>query len=450
MRLPLLSRFAVVAAVAVGLLIPLSMIRDKVAERRDRAAAVQKSFADETSGPQALAGPVLALTCEETYVDERVVHQENGKPVTVREQKQRPCPLGLFLPTQLAIDGNVPIQTRHRGIYPIHLYEANLDLSGKFDLPPAPAQDGLRREWKEAYLLLAISDVRGIKNAPQAQIAGGSHEFLPGTLDARFKSGLHAPIGSYSSLKELEFKVQLALAGTVRLQIAPVGRLNEIRIASSWPHPSFVGGYSPDQRAISAQGFSASWRVSQFATGGSSFWLDALAGDKLFSNARLIGIALVEPVNSYSMSYRATEYGFLFILLTFAAFGLVELVWGIRLHPMHYALTGSALAVFFLLLIALSEHIRFGVAYLAAAVACVALLSFYLKYPLQSAARTGVFAALFASLYGALYVLLRSEDHSLLLGSLLVFGVLAAVMMLTRKLDWSQFSRRLTPASADA
>jgi inner membrane protein len=453
MRFPLLLRFAIVAGVAVALLIPLSMIRDKVAERRDRAAAVQKSFADETSGPQVLAGPLLALTCEETYVDERVVHQTDGKPVTVREDKQRPCPLGLFLPTHLAIAGNVPLQTRHRGIYPIHLYEAALDLSGKFDVPPAPPQDGFRRIWKEAYLLLAISDVRGIKNAPSALIAGGSHEFLPGTIDARFKSGLHAPIGGYEDLKrepELGFRILLALAGTVRLQIAPVGRLNEIQIASAWPHPSFMGGYSPDQRTISSQGFTASWRVSQFATGGTSFWLDALASDKLFSNARLLGAALVEPVNAYSMSYRATEYGFLFVLLTFAAFGLVELVWGVKLHPMHYALTGSALAVFFLLLIALSEHIHFGWAYLGASVACVALLTFYLKYPLGSSARTTLFAALFASLYGALYVLLKSEDHSLLLGSLLVFGVLAAVMLLTRKLDWTQFSRRLHPAAAAA
>jgi inner membrane protein len=56
-------------------------------------------------------------------------------------------------------------------------------------------------------------------------------------------------------------------------------------------------------------------------------------------------------------------------------------------------------------------------------------------------ARTAAFGALFSALYGALYVLLRSEDHSLLLGALLVFGMLAAVMILTRKLDWAALAR---------
>ena len=173
------------------------------------------------------------------------------------------------------------------------------------------------------------------------------------------------------------------------------------------------------------------------------------AAGQLFSSPRLLGVALLEPVNPYSMSFRAMEYGFLFVLLTFAAFSLVELVWGVKLHPVQYALTGSALAVFFLLLISLSEHIRFGVAYLAAAGACVALLTLYLRHPLGSAWRTALFGALFAGLYAALYVLLRSEDHSLLLGSLLVFGVLAAVMLLTRKLDWSALSSRLRQPLAD-
>jgi inner membrane protein len=141
------------------------------------------------------------------------------------------------------------------------------------------------------------------------------------------------------------------------------------------------------------------------------------------------------------MSYRATEYGFLFVLLTFAAFVMVEVIWGVRLHLVQYALAGAALAVFFLLLIALSEHIRFGAGYIAAAGACVALLAYYLRHPLRSVARTAAFGALFSALYGALYVLLRSEDHSLLLGALLVFGMLAAVMILTRKLDWAALAR---------
>ncbi|HEX2198754.1 MAG TPA: cell envelope integrity protein CreD [Burkholderiales bacterium] len=440
MRFPLLGRFTVVAGVAIALLLPLSMIRDKLSERRDRADAVQKAFADQTSGAQALAGPLLALTCEETYVDERVVHQANGKPLTVRETKQRPCPTRLVLPAALRIEARAPVEQRWRGIYPIRLYRASLALSGSFELAEPPGEG---RAWKDAFLIVGISDVRGIKQAAGVRAGSRTLPFVPGPFDKRMGSGVHAPLGPYDELPQsFSFHAPLELAGTTRLDIAPLGGRNEIRIESSWRHPSFVGAYPPDRHAIGPGGFSADWRVDQLATGGNAFWREAAAAGRVFSGARLVGVELVEPVNPYSMSFRAMEYGFLFVLLTFAAFSLVELAGRVKLHPVQYALTGSALAVFFLLLISLSEHIRFGLAYLAAASACVALLAWYLRHVLAG--------VLFGALYAALYVLLQSEDHALLLGSLLVFGVLAAIMLLTRRLDWTALSGRLRQPLADA
>lgn len=447
MRFPLVGRFLIVAGVALALLVPLSLVGTKVAERRDRADAVRKAFAGETSGAQALAGPFLALTCEETYVDERVVHQANGKPLTVRETRQRPCPTRLVLPGELKVEASVPVEQRFRGIYPIQLYRASLALSGTLELP-APPDKG--RSWKEVYFVLGISDVRGIKDASGARINSRSVALLPGPFHDQISSGLHFPLGRYDDAsRTFAFHVPLQLLGTGRLSIAPVGSQNDVRIQSSWRHPSFVGAYMPDRREIGPGGFAASWRVNHLSTGGNAFWLESAGAGQLFESPRLLGFALVEPVNPYSMSYRATEYGFLFVLLTFAAFALVELVWGVRLHSVQYALTGSALAVFFLLLLSLSEHVRFGAAYVAAAGACVGLLTLYLRHPLGSAWRTALFGGLFVALYAALYVLLQSEDHSLVLGSLLVFSALATVMLTTRKTNWSALSGRLRQPLAD-
>jgi inner membrane protein len=448
MRFPIFTRFALVSGIALLLLVPLHLIRDKIAERQGRAAAVQQAFAQETSGSQAIAGPFLALRCEETYVDRTWVHPKEGPPQAVEKKKLRACPTALVPPKELTIAGEVPVEGRYRGIYPIRLYQATLELSGSFVVPPPPAQAGESTfVWKDAFVVLAISDVRGIKDATGSRIGAVSRDFMPGAGDTRIASGLHTSLGAASALKrELEFRIPLKISGTSGLALAPLGSQNDIRLASDWPHPSFTGGYSPDARDISDSGFTASWRVSHVATGGSPVWQEAAIGDKLFASSRLVGFSLVEPVNLYSTSYRATEYGFLFVLLTFAAFVLVEVIWGVRLHLVQYALAGLALAVFFLLLIALSEHVRFGWAYGAASAACVALLTYYLRHPLGNLARTTTFGALFAALYGALYVLLRSEDHSLLLGALLVFGVLAAVMILTRKIDWTELSRRLTLA----
>ena len=449
MRFPLFVRTAVILLIACALLVPLAMLQGKVLERGARADGVQRAFAEETSGAQVLAGPFLALTCEETYVDERVVHRENGKPLTVREKKQRPCDTALFLPRTLHVQGTLPIEQRFRGIYPIRLYRAGLQMSGEFERPAPPEEVGdTQRVWKEAYLVLAVSDVRGIRNIPVATLSGARREFAPGPRHAAIKSGLHADLGSYDSLAQAEalpFRFSLELTGTGNLSVAPVAGTNAIQLASQWPHPSFVGAFPPEQRDISPAGFSAAWKVNHFATGGNRFWRELAERGHLFASPRLVGVSLVEPVNPYSLAYRASEYGFLFVALTFAALLLVEVIWGVRLHPVQYLLVGSALAVFFLVLIALSEHIHFGWAYLCAASACVALLTYYLRHPLASATRTSMFAAIFAALYGALYVLLQSEDYALLLGALLVFAALATAMIATRRLDWAALSRRLAP-----
>uniref|UniRef100_UPI002FC6261A inner membrane CreD family protein n=1 Tax=Ramlibacter sp. TaxID=1917967 RepID=UPI002FC6261A len=84
----------------------------------------------------------------------------------------------------------------------------------------------------------------------------------------------------------------------------------------------------------------------------------------------------------------------------------------------------------------LAEHLAFARAYALAATACVALIGFYVSHVLHSWLRGGGFSVGLGALYAMLYALLSAEDYALLMGSLLVFGLLAAVMLLTRKLDW--------------
>src|SRR5262249_915606 len=136
--------------------------------------------------------------------------------------------------------------------------------------------------------------------------------------------------------------------------------------------------------------------------------------------AERIEVRFIDPIDIYSLSDRALKYGFLFVAITFGAFFAFEVLKRLAIHPAQYFLVGLALATFFLLLIALSEHIPFGIAYAVAACACILLQGFYLSAVLRSAARGASFAAMLTGLYGALYGLLVSEDDSLLLGSVLV------------------------------
>jgi inner membrane protein len=298
---------------------------------------------------------------------------------------------------------------------------------------------GFARVWKKAYHVISVSDPRGIRSATTSTSGSLSRSAAEGP-DQTF--AIQEELGDYAARRAGEtiaFGFRMQLAGTGSLHIAPVGDTTEIRMTSDWPHPSFSGGWSPDERTVAAQGFRATWRTTHLATGGQAVWSTLLRGDKGRLAQSAAGVSLFDPVNVYMLSYRAVEYGFLFILFTFAALALVETLSGLRLHPIQYALVGSAIAVFFLLLLALSEHIAFSTAYSCAAAACVLLITVYLRPALRSWARTLAMTALFGGLYAGLYVMLSSEDNALLLGSLMVFALLAVTMIATRKLDWSQF-----------
>jgi len=446
MRFPLLARIAAIAGVALAILLPIQMIDSKIAERSARADGVTAQFASETSGPQSIVGPLIAITCEETYVAEREI-MRGGKAETISETKTRACPTAFFTPRTFTANSVVPVETLHRGIYSIRTYRAQLEMQGEFEWPqPADADGGGQRKWKQAYVVTFVSDPRGIKTLSSSlgtQLLAGTGEPSLAPFSIRESLGPYAPRERGSVVP---FSYKMSIVGTSRFEIAPVGDRTEIRMSSNWPHPSFGANWSPDAREIGAKGFDATWRMTSVSTGGAAEW-NRLAVTGKLGDARGAGLGFFDPVNVYALSYRATQYAFLFVLFTFTALALAEVLGGVRLHPIQYALIGSALAVFFLLLIALSEHIPFAWAYTSAAGSCVALLVFYLRHPLGTLRRTALFLGMFVSLYASLYVLLRSEDHALLLGSLMVFALLAAVMISTRKFDWPSKAREWMAAA---
>ena len=237
-------------------------------------------------------------------------------------------------------------------------------------------------------------------------------------------------------------RMEFTLAGTESLSIVPVAESNRVAIQSTWPHPSFAGEFLPTERQVYPQdrGFEAQWEVSSLA---SQAQRQIRGMKEAGADVERITISLVDPVDVYTQVDRATKYGILFVLLTFVAFGLFELIKRLPIHPLQYLLVGLALAIFFLLLLSLSEHIAFWKAYLVSSAACIGLQFVYLSGVLRSWRLAGGFAVMLTALYGVLYGLLASEDTALLMGSLLLFGVLAAIMWITRKVDWYELGTSL-------
>src|SRR5205085_2932486 len=213
----------------------------------------------------------------------------------------------------------------------------------------------------------------------------------------------------------------LELGGSEAFSLAPLGADTTVAMRADWPHPSFQGRYLPARHEIDASGFSATWKVSRFAAAGAEGANCPLPCSRM---KEAIAVSFIEPVGVYQSLERASKYGFLFLGLTFAAFVLIELLRRLAIHPVQYTLVGLALAMFFLLFVALSEHIAFGAAYGIATTACVGVITIYLARVLRSAVVGIAFGAALAGLYGMLYALLKAEDYSLLGGATLLFALL--------------------------
>jgi len=323
-------------------------------------------------------------------------------------------------------------------------------------LPPGLGL-GLRRlaDEPKAEVVFGVSDPRGIRAFPEVKVDGAALEPRIGAGLSWLKHGFSVALPSNSAGRRVAVDVGLELLGTDRLMFLPIGAVTDVRLSSDWPHPSFVGAFLPDERNISARGFQAHWKLSRFATGVD----DAMAriqdgmnhGVPVIPDARGgvpgltttdLGVRFVQPVDVYAQSERAVKYGILFVFLTFVAFFLFEVLRRMAVHPIQYALCGAALALFFLLLVSLSEHLPFAFSYLIASGACVGLAAFYVGHVLRSVMRGVVFGGLLGTLYAFLYVILQSEDYALLLGALLLFAALAIVMIITRHVDWYRLSEQ--------
>jgi inner membrane protein len=446
MQRALLWKIALIGFVALLLQIPVEMIRGLVAERKQARDGVAAEIARGSSEAQRIVGPVLYVPWTRRSVESTTITDESGRSRTAGKEKIERGQIAL-LPDRLAIDGRIDLQEKHRSLYKVHLYTLNATLRGTFTLPPGlgvPEGPGTL-EWGRALLVLGIHDTRGIRDRVQVDWNGAQPALYPGGVDAAgAPNGIHADLGLLATGKSPathEFKIALSLLGTERLDIVPVGATTTVSLTSTWPHPSFTGRILPDAgTTLSKDGFTASWRTSHFATNLAQLHQRCLQSRQceLF-NQHSLGVSFIQPVDLYQTVERSVKYGFLFIGLTFATFFLFEVLKRLAIHPVQYALVGVALAIFFLLLISLSEHLGFAPAYAIAAGSCVALIGYYVGHVLKSMRRGAIFALALSALYGLLYVLLRMEDHALLMGSLLVFACVASAMVATRRVDWYAF-----------
>jgi inner membrane protein len=464
---PLFTKLAALAAITVLLLFGLGLVEDVVRDRQRYRSLTAQSVADSLAGPQTLMGPMIHSACVESW-DEEVGKGDERRMV----EKRREFIL-TAMPEQLKLTTGAAMEERARGLHKVNTYKLKSHITAQWgslaSLLPRSTLKNSRMHCGAPLLMMAVGDARGIRTA-QLLLGDQALPLKPGTFHPTYSRGLHAalPESVRGKADGLTATLDLELVGTERLSIVPLGGNTEVLMTSSWPHPSFAGRFLPSEREVSPEGFSARWHLSSLATTAQA---DIANGSRICAGgyddastqgeyapggttprdcADSFSVAFVDPVNPYTLSDRATKYGVLFIALTFVAVGLFELMQKLRVHPVQYLLVGSALCSFFLLLVSLSEHLPFGISYAMAASACVLLLAYYASHMLGGLRRGVPLGAGIAVLYGLLYVLLQLEQTALVVGSMALFLVLAAVMVLTRKVNWYGLSKSPRAATAQA
>ncbi|HEV3019571.1 MAG TPA: cell envelope integrity protein CreD [Burkholderiaceae bacterium] len=438
MQRRLLLKFLVLAAVGLLLAIPLAMIEGTITERVTYKDSAIQAIAAASAGAQLLVGPVLSVPFQEEYDEEEASKQESDKPRRwVRRRRESSVTL---LPKRLSLNGSLQTERRAYGIYSVPVYGLHAVIAGVFDAAGdtdlSPRGRNSTITWGHPSLVIGVTDVRGLATEPRLQAGSDTLTAVRGTSGTSLRSGFHGQLQQTGlPSTETPFEVQIDLIGTEALSVVPLGGMTTAQLRGDWADPNFGGSFLPRQRKVDRSGFEGNWAISGLASGVQREDLSAGATTAVGS-LPCFTIKLIDPIDVYHLAVRAVKYGLLFIVAIFAAFFAYEVIATLPIHPVQYVLVGLAQAMFFLLLLSLSEHISFAFAYLGAATGSVLLIVAYLAAVLRGTGRALWAGGALALLYAALFGVLESEQNALLLGSLLLFALLAALMLGTRRVDW--------------
>lgn len=290
---------------------------------------------------------------------------------------------------------------------------------------------------------MALNDTRGLNSNILLKINGEETEVLPGSNSPLFAKGLHSHLNNnYKKYERIDFSYEFELQGTEKISFLPSSKNSNVSISSDWHHPSFVGTFIPKSRSISKDGFTASWEISPFNSDAQRNFYDCSENKKCKEfQGSSFGVSLYEGGDIYKKVERSIKYAIMFILLTFTSLFLFEVLAKIVIHPIQYTLVGVALVLFYLLLLALSEHMNFAFSYTLASLSCLSLLGYYLSFILGSVKKGLVFAFTLLVLYFVLYFILLSQDYALLMGTILLFVLLGMIMIFTRHVNWHEVQK---------
>lgn len=415
-------KLLIIGALILVLLIPGAMIMSLIREREMRREEAIFEVSEKWGHEQTISGPVISIPYKTSFKDKK----GNWNIYTYYVH---------FLPDELMIKSEVEPEIRYRGIFEVVLYNTILEINGNFSSIDMKRFNIAKNDllWDEAFLSVGITHMKGIKESIKVKWNDSVLDVNPGIESSDIlTSGFSTKINIKPGKENNDFSFNINLNGSGKLNFTPLGKETHVKIISDWSNPSFVGEFLPESHDITSENFSANWKVLQLNRNYPQAW----TGNKYNIESSTFGVELLLPVDEYQKNMRTVKYAIMFILLTFLAFFMMETLNKKKIHPFQYLLVGTALIIFYTLLLSISEHLSFKYAYLIASVATIVLITAYTKSVLKDKKLTSIIALILIILYCFLYVLLQLQDYALLLGSIGLFVILAVVMYISRKIDW--------------
>lgn len=417
-----------IVTITLLLLFPTSMIKDLIHEREATQNEAINEVSSKWAEQQTISGPFISIPYYR-YIREVSAKDSTEKNVQIKEYIH-------VLPNQLKVSGNINPEKRHRGIYEIVVYNSKLDISGTFNMNDLSSLDIQPKNilFDKAEFVVGINDLRGIEQQVSLSWNNDKISFNPGgSSNDVVNTGINALIYINPNDSSIyNFNLSLDLKGSQLLYFTPVGKVTDINLASEWANPSFNGAFLPDSREVSDKGFTANWNVLHLNRNYPQVW----TGSRHSIGNSAFGIDLLLPVDKYQKSYRSIRYAILFIAFTFLVFFFIEVLNKVFIHPIQYILVGISLIVFYTLLLSISEHMNYNLAFILSAFATLLLIAGYVRAILNSGKLALLISGILTVLYTFIFTIIQLQDYALLIGSIGVFIILGLVMYFSRKIDW--------------
>jgi len=433
------ARMIMIGFLSLVLLIPLMFIEDLIQERSFRQEKVLDEISKQWGNEVVIYGPIVKVPYK-VFV-EKVITDKKTKKITTETIEH--IKYGYFFPDKLDIKSTINPEQKKRGIYTTAVFNSKILINGIFD-----SLDFSQKEiddnnilWDKSVVLLKTTNVKGVNSVLSINMDGKKYGLSSSGTNAyndnqyyTLESSMIPLKRKNKKMKPVTFSLNFSVRGSKEIRFIPIGKETTAEITSSWKTAKFMGEflpYNPDK--INDDGFNAKWNILDINRPFSQQHFNHLP----YLNDFDFGVNFKIPVDEYQKSERSAKYGFLVICLTFLVFFLIQTISEIYMHPFQYLMIGLALLMFYTLLVSISEHSNFLKAYAIASISVIGLITAYAKNILKSIKFMLFIASSLTVLYAFIFIIIQLESYALLAGSVGLFIILATVMFVSRKIDWS-------------